>query len=179
MSSIIVVFPKIENGRHMKDILLRQGFLVETVCTTGAQVLSTAQLMDGGIVVGCYRFKDMFYTELLEYLPRGFEMLLIASESVLDQYGSPDVMALTQPFKVCDLIDTLQMMIAGQEKRLKSNKGERKAKDQKVIDNAKQLLMERNHMTEEEAHRYIQKTSMDSGTNMVETAQMILILMGA
>ena len=32
-------------------------------------------------------------------------------------------------------------------------------------------------MTEEEAHRYIQKTSMDSGTNIVETAQMILCLM--
>ena len=39
------------------------------------------------------------------------------------------------------------------------------------------LLMERNHLTEEEAHRYIQKSSMDNGTNMVETAQMILTLL--
>ena len=30
---------------------------------------------------------------------------------------------------------------------------------------------------EEEAHRYIQKSSMDNGTNMVETAQMILTLL--
>ena len=37
--------------------------------------------------------------------------------------------------------------------------------------------MERNHMTEEEAHRYLLKTSMDSGTNLVETAQMLLTLM--
>ena len=42
---------------------------------------------------------------------------------------------------------------------------------------AKELLMERNHMTEEEAHRYIQKCSMDSGTGMVETAQMVLTMM--
>ena len=34
-----------------------------------------------------------------------------------------------------------------------------------------------NHMTEEEAHRYLQKTSMDSGTNLVETAQMVLSMM--
>lgn len=47
----------------------------------------------------------------------------------------------------------------------------------KDILEAKQLLMERNHMTEEEAHRYLQKTSMDSGTNLVETAQMLLTLM--
>ena len=39
--------------------------------------------------------------------------------------------------------------------------------------------MERNHMTEEEAHRYLQKTSMDSGTNLVETAQMLLDVDGS
>jgi response regulator NasT len=32
-------------------------------------------------------------------------------------------------------------------------------------------------MTEEEAHKYLQKTSMDSGTNLVETAEMIFALM--
>ena len=29
-------------------------------------------------------------------------------------------------------------------------------------------------MTEEEAHRYLQKRSMDNGTNMVETSYMVL-----
>ena len=41
----------------------------------------------------------------------------------------------------------------------------------------KKLLMERNQMSEEEAHRYIQKSSMDTGTSIVETAQMVLSLM--
>ena len=43
-----------------------------------------------------------------------------------------------------------------------------------LIKDAKALLMERNNMSEEEAHRYMQKVSMDSGNNMVETAGMIL-----
>lgn len=38
------------------------------------------------------------------------------------------------------------------------------------------MLMQRNRLSEEEAYRYIQKCSMDSGTNMVETAQMLLML---
>ena len=50
-------------------------------------------------------------------------------------------------------------------------------KDMYYTKNAKILLMERNHLSEEEAHRYIQKSSMDNGTNMVETAQMILTLL--
>lgn len=37
--------------------------------------------------------------------------------------------------------------------------------------------MERNHLSEEEAHRYLQKQSMDMGRSMLETAQMILALM--
>ena len=43
-----------------------------------------------------------------------------------------------------------------------------------IRDSAKALLMERNHLSEEEAHKYIQKLSMDSGNNLVETAEMIL-----
>ena len=45
------------------------------------------------------------------------------------------------------------------------------------IRKAKELLMTRNNMSEEEAHRYLQKSSMDSGTNMVETAEMVLSIM--
>ena len=50
-------------------------------------------------------------------------------------------------------------------------------REQNYISNAKRLLMEKNQMTEDEAYRHIQKCSMDSGTNMVETAQMLLMLM--
>ena len=46
-----------------------------------------------------------------------------------------------------------------------------------MIRQAKELLMARNNLSEEEAHRYLQKSSMDSGTNMVETAQMVLSIM--
>ena len=46
-----------------------------------------------------------------------------------------------------------------------------------LIKEAKCLLMERNHMSEEEAYRYIQKCSMDSSTSMVETAKMVLTTM--
>ena len=53
----------------------------------------------------------------------------------------------------------------------------RDPKQQETIRKAKELLMTRNNMSEEEAHRYLQKSSMDSGTNMVETAEMVLSIM--
>lgn len=36
------------------------------------------------------------------------------------------------------------------------------------------MLMEKNNMTEQEAFRYIQKCSMDSGNTMVESATMVM-----
>ena len=72
------------------------------------------------------------------------------------------------------------MMAAGIERRRKKRKSrpkERSEADKRVLQEAKSLLMERNGMTEEEAHRYIQKCSMDSGTNLVETAEMVLSMM--
>ena len=71
------------------------------------------------------------------------------------------------------------MMTQAQTRRKKKDRQkprERDEEERQLITRAKELLMERNNMTETEAHRYIQKCSMDSGTNMVETAQMVMSL---
>ena len=77
-----------------------------------------------------------------------------------------------------EFVSTVQMMtmdIARELKRRKKTQPKRRtAEEEKIINKAKALLMERNQMTEEEAHRYLQKTSMDNGTSFTETAQMIL-----
>ena len=43
-----------------------------------------------------------------------------------------------------------------------------------MIVQAKELLMQRDHLSEAQAHRYIQKKSMDAGKKMEDTAQEIL-----
>ena len=53
----------------------------------------------------------------------------------------------------------------------------RSNEDEELLTKAKRLLMERNQLTEEEAHHYVQKRSMESGTGLVEVAQMIISLM--
>ena len=50
------------------------------------------------------------------------------------------------------------------------------AEEQGVLRRAKKLLMKRNHLSESEAHRYLQKTSMDTGRTMAESAHMVTML---
>ena len=180
MTSIIIVLPKVEDGKKMKNLLLRSGYEVGGVCGSGAQAINMAENYDDGIIICGYRLVDMMYAELHEYLPAGFEMLLMASEHLIAECESDGIMCLSMPLKLHDLLNTVDMMtnsIANKRKKKKLQPKDRNAGEKALINEAKALLMSRNNMTEEEAHKYIQKCSMDSSTNMVETAQMVLSLM--
>lgn len=180
MTNIIVVLPKLEDAKKVKNLLVRNGFQVTGVCTTGAQAISQADGLHDGIVISSYKLVDMMYDQLQECLPNGFEMLLMASQSVINECYGNDIVCLSTPLKVNDLVNTLNMMAESIIRRRRKRKLQpkvRSADEDAIIKHAKELLMARNHMDEGEAHRYLQKCSMDSGTNLVETAQMVLSMM--
>ncbi|MDO4292131.1 MAG: ANTAR domain-containing protein [Eubacteriales bacterium] len=170
--------PKIEDAKRIRDILGRRGLAASALCTTASSALSQVHQLDSGIVICSHRVRDMHFSQLAEYLPDYFDMLLLTSPGEAGSCPAGAV-PLTYPVRPQDLCSTAEMMLAQLDRRLKKRKiapKKRSEQEQNYINNAKWVLMERNHMTEQEAFRYIQKSSMDSGTNMVETAQMILLL---
>lgn len=180
MINIIVAFPKEENGKNIKNILTRNGFQVPVICSSGAQVIKEANSLHEGVVVCAYRFSDMIYRELREDLPPEFEMVVLSSRQQWEDNGDSRVVNLSMPLKVHELVSTLEMVVYTAEKKRRKRKNtprKRSAEEQELIAKAKEILMDRNNMTEEEAHRYLQKTSMDNSTSFTETAQMILSLM--
>ena len=109
----------------------------------------------------------------------GLDMLVIAPPAQMPAKLSPGMVFLPMPLKRNELIDTMEMMARAQQRRrrrLRNRPKTRSQADQELLCSAKELLMERNHMTEEEAHHYLQKCSMDNGSNLVETAQMVISL---
>lgn len=178
-SSIVIALPKIEDAKKIRTILVRHGFAVAAVCNTASHALSTISELDSGILICGYRLADMYYHDLKECLPKGFEMLLLASARVISE-APASVLSVEMPMKASDLLNTANMMLEQMERRARKEKKKPKVrswKEQNYISNAKMMLMQRNHLSEEDAYRYIQKCSMDSGTNMVETAQMLLMLL--
>ena len=150
MSSIIVVFPKKEIATNIRNILVRNGFDVIGVGVTGAQAVQLADNLDDGIVVCGYKMTDMLYNELRDYLPSTIEMLLIASpEKCSDR--TPGVISLSMPFKVFDLMNTIEMMtqlIGRRRKKRRAELKNRNPEQQALVKEAKSLLMERNNMSE-------------------------------
>ena len=131
---------------------MQNGYIVSAVCTTGAQALQSANELGGGIIVCGYRFVDMMYTELHEYLPSQFEMLLVASPVNCGERDIENLVCLSTPLRVNELIQTVEMMeytITRRRKKAKNKPKERSEEEVALINEAKTLLMERNNLTED------------------------------
>lgn len=179
MGSILVVFPTRETARKIRQILAKGGYETAYACITGAQALQYADSMGAGLVVCGYKMPDMMYTELRECLPAAFDMLVAGIPESAERREEEQIVYLPFPVKGYELINTVGMILEQRYRRRKQKKesGRLNSEESRIIRKAKALLMERNGMTEAQAHKYLQKCSMDSGTRMTETAEMVLTVM--
>ncbi len=192
MTDIIVAFPVLDDANRIRRLLIRNGYNNVSSCTSGAQVVSIADERECGIVVCGYKLTDMIYSDLYDLLPADYSMILLASsekinnhyeifhnksadkKNVIDCFEKP-ICLLEMPLKLPSLISAVNDLFNTQrvKRRKLISQGDRSEKDKSIIMEAKELLMRERNMTEPEAHRYIQKISMDSGNPMIETAEMI------
>lgn len=183
MVSIVVAFKKQTDAVNIRNLLTRFGYNVVGVCTSGAAALNIIDQMidsDGIVICGC-RLSDMDYYQLHGYLPAYYEMVVMGSQAALGQIGSADVVKIPLPMKTQEFVNNIQLMETSMMRKRKRRRvipKNRSGEEQILIENAKTLLMEAKKYTEEDAHRYLQRTSMRNGTGMVETAQMVLELFG-
>ncbi len=178
MLSIIVAFPNIEDAGKIKSILVRNGYDVSLTCNNAAQVINMVNQLEDGIVLCGSRLKDMPYHDLYTALPNSFSMILLASMNIVSDCYNDNIVCVPMPLRVNDLITAIDEAYSIYRKKKKKDRkpANRSEKDKLIINEAKELLMNNHGMSEEEAHRYIQKISMDSGNSMVETAQMVLLI---
>lgn len=180
MGSVLIAMSKVEDAKKFAQLIKRQGMSLDvSICEKGADVLRIANDRDYGAVICLAHLKDMGYEELAEMLPEFFGLIVLTKDESLVQ--TDRMVKLILPFKARDLVDAVESMTQDFYQKLKAKKRAPKKRDtleQNLVDQAKQILMEDNGMSEEEAFRYMQKNSMDLGRKMVETAQMVISLYG-
>jgi len=175
--NVIVLFAKIEEGKSIKNLLIRNGINVTKVCTTGAQAAQAADACDDGVLICGYQYPDMLYSELVLNIPSCFDMLVITSRVHYEACRNSGITCLPMPLKTQDFINTVSLAIENilwERKKRKTKPKERSEEEKKVIKAAKLKLMNDNGFDEQGAHRYLQKQSMDNGINIVEMSYMIL-----
>lgn len=177
MRSIIVAYAKQKDGERIRTMLLHHGIETAEVCTAGAQVLMAVSEFGDCVVIMGYRLRDMAFGQLAEELPPGCDILLVTSPAnVMDEELPENTVFLPTPLATRDLIQSLQLMLGTTRSEKRHKKPERSEDEKKTIELAKTVLMNRHHMTEPEAHRYLQKCAMDTGTKLLEMAEMVLLM---
>ena len=93
----------------------------------------------------------------------------------MEQYG---ILTLTKALNKQTLYQTIKLLSATSNKMKKleesTAKLEKRLKEMKAINRAKGYLIEIENMSEEEAHRYIEKTAMDECVKKIEVAERII-----
>lgn len=174
MDRIVVAFANEEAQRRILRLLESNGYSPAACCAAGAEVIRTVRKLGSAIVVCGFKLRDMTAGDLAADL-HGTGVLLVVSSAVnLDFCEGENIHKLATPVSRSDFCATLDLLRQFEEKHLHHPPPKRREEEQTLIQKAKDLLMDINRMTESEAHRFLQKRSMDAGLKMAETAQIII-----
>ena len=178
MKGIIIACPKAETAGKLKKLFTENGYTITGICNSGAKALRLSKQMDGGVIICTYRLTDMVASDLSSLLPVDYDILILLKQGQVIEKYSTNILTLPVSVKKAELFNSIDMLM--KTSSLYPLQGEepvsisRSDSDKMEIEDAKKKLMEFYFMTENEAHRFVQKRSMDSGMKMAEVAKLIL-----
>ena len=173
--TVIVAFEGDSNSARIREILESEGEFSCLVCRGGAEVRRTVHKQQRCIVVCGFKLADETCEELYHDLPAGCFMLMIAPQARLELIGAEGIFRLQSPVRRGELLASVRMLVQFQ-RYIPGEKGtvRRDGEERRLIRRAKAVLMDRHGMTEEQAHRFLQKQSMDNGAKLTDTARLVL-----
>lgn len=175
MEQVILAFEGEKNARHIRDIIESFGLAECLICHSAAEVKRLAGRQGIHAVICGYKLPDDTAQGLADDLPESCSILVLAVQSMLDLIGDDErVFKLSAPATRSDLLSMVDMILSKGCREELYTHAPRSQEEIHLIKKAKARLMEERKMNEEEAHRFLQKKSMDTGTKLPQTAQMVL-----
>ncbi len=97
---------------------------------------------------------------------------------VMDMVTDHGVMVVSSPYPPMVMDKAIRVLIATQDRikalQKKIRSTEEKLEELRIVSKAKLVLVEKKHLTEDEAHKYIGKKAMDHGVSRKRIAEAIL-----
>jgi response regulator NasT len=169
----------------LKEELERQGYLVVGQVGDGQSAVNLARELRPDLVVMDFRMPEMDGIAAAEILTREkiAPVLLLTAfseDDLIDRARKAGVVHyVTKPWRQSDLKPAIEIALSRfQEFRIieaKVKDLEQSLETRKYVERAKGVLMEKQHLTEQEAFRRIQKLSMNNRKSMREVAEAILL----
>lgn len=174
MDRIILAFSKDVTANKIRMMLEGSGYKIHNrVCHSASELMRTVDDYDNALIIMGYKLPDGIVNDIYYDINENFKILSIIKPEHIDDIESEDIFVMPLPLSRNKLLDAIEILCGSVEKT-KKQKAERSPEEAKLIEKAKLFLMENYHMTESQAHRFMQKRSMDTGAKIVDTAKVIL-----
>ncbi len=172
MRQIVVAFERQSNCDRFREVLESTGEFSCLTCRSAAQVKRTVGKLRLDLVVCGFKLADESCESLYYDLPQRCAMLMAAPQAQLDLCAAAGVFKLSVPVGREALLASVRMLC--QMAQAREAPAQRSGEEQELVARAKEALMEYGGMTEGEAHRFLQKRSMDRGARLADTARRVL-----
>lgn len=171
MKEIVIASANLKSAEHIKAILQSGHISVNRVFSSGREILSYASIQPDILVV-CGKLSDMSAVYLAELAPNGVDIVLLLPSGEPQTVFYSNLVTLSMPVNRAELLDTVRLMSAtGTQNRVPSQT--RNADEERLLENAKKIIMNRHRISEREAYRLLQRRSMETGIKITELAKMI------
>ena len=161
METVIVAFENGTMAQRFGELLENTGTAKCLLCRSGDQVRRLMNKQTVYCVVCGPHLSDGPAEWLAEDLPPACSLLLVGPQHMLDACASRDVYTLATPIRREEAVSTVKLLLQFGHRMERFTAARRTSADQATVDRAKKLLMDRLGMTEDQAHRELQKRSMD------------------
>ena len=174
MDTIIVAFENTALSQRFSDLMESTGTARCLTCRSGDQVRRLLNKQQAYCVVCSPHFRDGPAEWLCGDLPPFCSLLMVGPAHQLALCSDPDIFKLPTPIRREEALSTVSLLLQFGHRMERYTRHRRSPLEQDLIARAKALLMERDGLTEEQAHRTLQKRSMDQGLTLVHTARRTL-----
>lgn len=172
--------------KQLTQFFSSNGFYVVGEVDDGYDMLRKLHSIYPDICILDNSIKGLNYQELLEVIvyEKIAPVIVLTNEYQLQYFNrlnqEANFVPIIKPINKNQLLNTIQILIKTnrniQQLEKEVTKLKKSKDDKLVINKAKQLLMKNMNLTEEEAHRRIQKQSMDKGISKMKIAEAIILM---
>ncbi len=172
-NNIFIAFDNKKTAACIAKILVSNGSNVVSVSRSASELMHSLSYYHGGVIITGCTFGGITMEKENLGISDDFTFIIIGNRAQLDNFPEENAFKLSTPLQKNDLICSVDMLMA-MDTDASFHRQNAQRYEQKLILRAKHMLIDRYSMTEAQAHRYMQKKSMDTGRKLYEIAVIIL-----
>lgn len=174
VDKIVVAFSNENNRSRIAELLEVSNHAPKRICRSGKEAIRSIREMGHGIVVCGHTLVDMTADDLAYDLGDLAFVMVVAQPAMLDTCENTSLFKIPTPIRKVEFVTAIKVLLELEKHKVPVSTAKRTYEEKELILKAKNILMEKCLMTEPEAHRYIQKKSMDSGLKLISVARIII-----